>query len=286
LFQQAIAKDPQYAAAYAGLADTYAFQAVELTPQISLSKAREFSEKALQIDPDLAEAHATLGLIAPHFGWDWQQAQRHFERAIQLNPNYATAHQWYAEVYFATTGRMDDAISEMRQARLLDPLSPIIATDLGKMLYFARRYDEAISELHRALEIDSDFPVAHWLLLCSYVEKRDYTRAYRSIPSRRESSEVGTEFALAYIDAHAGKREQARIHLAKVIAYEKHTWFDPAAIAAVYVALGEKDEAFRWLGRGVETGAASLNALKVSPDWDPIRSEPEFQGLLQKLHLR
>ncbi len=169
-FQQAIARDPGYALAYAGLADAYGLLG-------EMAQAKAAAEKALELDSELAEAHASLGLIDPFLEWNWKDSKAHFEKAIALNPNYATAHHWYGEVYLMPMGRVEDALAEIRKAQALDPLSAVIATDLGKDLYFARRYDDAVVELQHALQLDPGFTSAHNWLSDTYLEKRMFAEA-------------------------------------------------------------------------------------------------------------
>jgi TolB-like protein/DNA-binding winged helix-turn-helix (wHTH) protein/Tfp pilus assembly protein PilF len=180
-FEQAIAKDPSYAPAYAGLADTYMLISEYgfAPPSEVIPKARAAALKALDLDGKLAEAHVSLAAIAQNFDWDWQTADKEFRRAIVLDPNYATGHHWYAE-HLVFLGRFDEAFPEMQRARQLDPLSLIIQTDNAVFLYFAREYDPAIAQFHAVLEMEPNFPRAH-ILECAYVQKGQFEDALADI---------------------------------------------------------------------------------------------------------
>ncbi len=178
-FSQAIERDASYALAYDGLADAYLFfsgYSGNSSSTEAIPKARAAARKAIELDGSLAEPHATLGLIAMNYDWDWQTSEQEYKRAIELNPNYATAHHWYGE-YFSALGRFDEANRELKQARDLDPLSLIISTDIGKMLYYSRKYDEAIDQLRKTLEMDPTFFEAHFFLSCTYAMKGLYEEA-------------------------------------------------------------------------------------------------------------
>src|SRR5215472_13164045 len=287
-FQQAVANDPNYAPAYAGLADAYAlsggFNLVPVTE--AMPKAKAAAERALQLDGNLAEAHASLGLISPFLNWDWPDAQRHLQRAIELNPNYATAHHWYAEAYLMPMGRVDEAMAEMHKAQELDPLSAVISTDLGKELYFARRYDDAIVELRRALEFDPNFISAHNWISDSLVERGDYPGAIAELektrPFREERVYVRQS---AYLHARMGQRVHARTELAKSLQLSKGKPVSSGAVALTYAALGDKDNAFLWLEKAYAENSSFMTSLKFWTVFDPLRSDPRFVDLLRRVGL-
>jgi TolB-like protein/Tfp pilus assembly protein PilF len=287
-FQQAIAKDPTYAAAYAGLADSYALSGgFNLIPvEQAMPRAQAAAERALELDRNLAEAHASLGLIAPFNNWSWPDAERHYQRALELNPNYATAHHWYAEGYLMPVGRADDAIAEIRKAQELDPLSAVIATDLGKELYFVRRYDEALIELRRALELDPNFVSAHNWISDTLLEKRMYNDAMveleKTKPFREER--VYTR-QTAYLYARMGRRDQARAALTKSLQLSKGKQVSSGAVALTYAALGEKDESFQWLERAYAERSSFMTSLKYWSVFDPLRDDPRFSDLLRRVDL-
>ena len=287
-FQRAIAKDPNYAEAYAGLADAYAlsggFNMVSVAE--AMPKAKAAAERALQLDPNLAEAHASIGLISPFLNWNWAGAREHFERAIELNPNYATAHHWYAEGYLIPMGRVDEALVQIRKAQELDPLSAVIASDLGKELYFARRYDEAIVELRRALEIDPNFVSAHNWISDSLLEKGDYTAALGELektkPFREERVYVRQ---IAYLHARMGRRSQARTELAKAFELSRGKSVSSGAVALTYAALGDRDDAFLWLEKAGTENSSFMTSLKFWSVFDPLRSDPRYADLLRRVGL-
>lgn len=287
-FQQAIAKDPTYAAAYAGLADSYALSGgFNLIPvEQAMPSAKAAAEKALELDSHLAEAHASLGLIAPFNNWDWADAERHYQRAIELNPNYATARHWYAEGYLMPVGRADDAIAEIRKAQELDPLSAVIATDLGKELYFVRRYDEALVELRRALELDPNFVSAHNWISDTLLEKKMYNDAIveleKTKPFREERVYIRQT---AYLYARIGRRAEARAALAKSLQLSKGKQVSSGAVALTYAALGDKEESFQWLEKAYTERSSFMTSLKYWSVFDQLRGDPRFADLLRRVGL-
>jgi len=279
-FQQAIATDPAYAEAYAGLADTYALLG-------KMPEAKTAAEKALELDSDLAEAHASLGLIAPFVDWNWGEAKRHFERAIALNPNYATAHHWYGEVYLMPNGRTDEAIAEIRKAQELDPLSPVITTDLGKDLYLARRYEEAVVELRRALEIDPNFISAHNWLSDTFLEQGKYNDAIAELEKTKPFKEERIYVRqTAYLYARMGRRTEGRRALARSLRLSEGKSVSLGAVALCYAALGEKDRAFLWLEKAYAEKSSFMTTLKYWSVFDPIRSDPRFTDLVKRTRLQ
>lgn len=287
-FQQAIAKDPNYAAAYSGLADCYILLGgYGIMPLLeALEHARTAAESALRLDDELAEAHTSLGLIKTFDGWNWVESRRQFERAIQLNPNYATAHHWYGDGYLAPIGRVDDALAELRKAQELDPLSPVITADVGKELYFARRYDEAIAQFHRALELDPDSPQAHAGLENTYIEKGMYTEAAAELKVLDRARMVQHRmFHRAYLLAREGRHQEARQVLRELLLVMQRSYLDPGCIALLHTALGDKDQAFAWLERAYLARSSYMTSLKGLPGYDPLRSDPRFDSLVRRVGL-
>jgi len=287
-FQQAIAKDPNYAVAYSGLADAYALSAgANLIPESeAMPRAKAAAEKALAIDGNLAEAHASLGLIAPFLDWNWNDAQQHYERAIGLNPNYASAHHWYAEGYLIPMGRVDEAIAEIRKAQELDPLSTVVTVDLGKELFFARRYDEALNELRHALELDPNFTSAHNWISDTFLEKRMYSEAIAELektkPLREERIYVRQT---AYLYARMGQRVEALAALAKALQLSQGKPISAGAVALTYAALGDKDSAFLWLEKAYKDKSSFLTTLKFWTVFDPLRNDPRYVDLEHRVKL-
>jgi tetratricopeptide (TPR) repeat protein len=286
-FQRAIAKDPNYAVAYAGLSDAYIFSGDHLhLEDVSMARAKAAADKALALDNNLAEAEASLGLIALFTNWNWEGARTHFERAIALDPNYATAHHWYAEAYLMSMGRVDSAIAEIRKAQELDPLSPVIATDLGKELYFAHKYDEAIVALRRALELDPDFVSAHNWLSDTFLEKGMYPEATAELEKTRSLKEERVYLRQrAYLHARMGQRAEAERDLAESLRLSQGRQVSSGAVALVYAMLGRKDNSFQWLENAYAERSSFMTTLKLWPAFDPMRGDPRFSDLLRKVGL-
>ena len=285
-FQQAIAKDPNYARAYAGLADSYALMSsYRFAPQNNLMpRARTAAIRALQIDDSLAEAHTSLALITENYDWDWQTAEKEYRWAIQLDSNYATAHHWYAEC-LSFQGRFDEAFRESERARQLDPLSLIIAADSGAILYFSRQYDRAIEQFRVVLEMEPNFPRAH-VLVFAYTQKGLFAEALDDLERWRRVDDTPSIWAAqAYVYSRSGQQEQARRALKKFEELNRRQQMDPAAIAWAYAVMGNKDQAFALLEEAYSQHSNALTTLKVEPAYDPLRSDPRFQDLLRRVGL-
>jgi TolB-like protein/DNA-binding winged helix-turn-helix (wHTH) protein/Tfp pilus assembly protein PilF len=278
-FRQALAKDPYYAEAYAGLADTYGLLGM-------MPEAKAAAEKALVLNNNLAEAHTSLGLIAPFMDWNWAASKMHFERAIALNPNYATAHHWYAEAYLMPNGQVDDALAELGVAQTLDPLSPIITTDLGKDLYLARRYDEAVIQLQHALEIDPNFVSAHNWLSDTFLEKGMYAEALAELEKTKPFKEDRVYIRqTAYLYARTGQNAEARRALAKSLRLSQGKPVSWGSVALIYAALGDKDNAFLWLEKAYDAKSSFVTTLKFWSVFDSIRSDARFTDLVRRVGL-
>jgi TolB-like protein/DNA-binding winged helix-turn-helix (wHTH) protein/Tfp pilus assembly protein PilF len=286
-FEQAIAKDPGYARAYAGLADSYALMsAYGVAPPVELiPKARTAALKALELDQNLAEAHVSLAVIAQNYDWDWQTAEREYRSAIKLDPNYATGHHWYAE-HLALRGRFDEAFAEMKRARQLDPLSLIIETDDGAILYFSRQYDLAIAEFRAVLAIEPNFPRAN-MIASAYVQKGQFNVAIADLDNwhRTGDDTFWILAAQAYVYGRARQPVQARLALQKLQLLNEHGQIDPFAFVAPYISQGDKDRAIASLDRSVTAHSPGLTAIKVDPIYDPLRSDPRFEQLLRRIGL-
>ena len=284
-FEQAIAKDQNYARAYAGLADSYALMSSYYLapPKEVMPKARTAALKALQIDDGLAEAHTSLALIAENYDWDWQTSEKEYRRAIQLDPNYATAHHWYAES-LAFRGRFDEALEESERARHLDPLSLIIAADRGAILYFSRQYDKAIEQFRAVLDMEPNLPRAH-LIVGAYAEKGRFADALTHIGSWRRIQDGPWIWSMeVYIYGRSGQPMKAQQVLAKLERWSRHSELGSTPIlATAYVGVDNKDEAIAWLQKGYEEHSNALTSLKVDPIYDPLRADPRFQDLLRRV---
>jgi TolB-like protein/DNA-binding winged helix-turn-helix (wHTH) protein len=287
-FQQAIGKDPAYAPAYSGLADTYALMSSwhEMRLEEAIPKARAAALRALDLDDSLPEAHASLALIAENYDYDWQTAEKQFQRAIELDPNYPTAHQWYAEM-LSYEGRFDGAFAESERARVLDPLSLIIAADHAAILYYARRFDESTREFRAVLDMDHDFARAHMVVL-DYVALRDFPSAMADIEVRRRAGVPPADLAGEKIYAYAiwGKRGEALGLLGQYARKLPSLPLDRAVmLVRGYAALGENDRAIAILQRAYAAHSEVLTSLKVEPGYDPLRTDPRYQELLRKVGL-
>ena len=286
-FQQATAKDPNYARAYAGLADSYALLGgYSMVPQAEfMAKARAAALRALAIDENLPEAHTALALVVQNYDWDWQSSEKEFRWAIELNPNYATAHHWYAE-HLAWLGRFDEALLESERARQLDPLSLIIATDNGAILLYSRQYDRAIEQFRAVRELDPNFPRAG-MIVQAYAQKGMFTEILAGMEKSRRISCDGPWVCseLAYVYGRMGQRAQARQALAKLEQFYRRQPLDPAAFVGPYIALGNKDQAFAYLEKAYAQHSNAMTTLKVDPLYDPLRDDPRYQNLLRRVGL-
>ena len=283
-FEQATAKDPSYARAYAGLADTYALMPTYsgAPPSEFVSKARASALRALQLDDNLPEAHAALALIVQNYDYDWQTSEKEFKRAIELNPNYATGHQWYAE-HLMWQGRFDEALRESERARQLDPLSLIIAADNGAILLYSRQYDRAIAQFTAVRDMDPTFPRSA-MIFAAYVQKGMFAEA-RGVVGKFT---IGSPWQLsnsAYVDARSGQQARAEQDLQKLLELNRRQPMDPIVIAAAYSGTGNVDQAIASLEKAYAQHSNGLTALKVDPIYDPLRGDPRFQDLLRRVGL-
>ena len=284
-FQQATAKDPSYARAYAGLADVYALMggySGALTAQ-SMSQARAAALRALQLDDNLPEAHAALALIVQNHDYDWQTAEKEFKRAIELNPNYATGHQWFAE-HLAWRGRFEEALRESERARQLDPLSLIIASDNAAILLYARQYDRAIAQFNAVREMDPNFPRG-LLIYAAYLHKGMFAEAQTVVENKFAANSPWQLANLAYIYGRTGKRAPAERELRELLDINGRQPVDPMVIVLAYIGMGDNDQAIAWLEKGYAAHSNGLTSIKVDPLYDPLRGDPRFQDLLRRVGL-
>ncbi len=287
-FNQAIAKDPNYAQAYTGLADTYAllgdWQYAVLTPKEAFPKAKAAAIKALELDSSSSEAHNSLAFCFDAFDWDFESAGKEFRRAIELNPGYATAHHWYAW-HLSLMGQYDRAIAEMRKAKNLDPLSLIINSDLAELLVIAHFYDESIIQSRKTIEMDPNFALAHNQLAQAYLQKHRYGEAVAELQKAVELSKGSptciANLARAY--AASGTTSEAVKLLDELKRNSNRNYPDASEIAVIYAALGDSDQAMNWLEKGFEE---RFNPGVLSrPGFDPLRSDPRFQNLVRLIGL-
>jgi len=287
-FRGAIEIDPNYALAYAGLADCYNLLNVYsmLPASETAPLAKEAAKKALAIDDGLAEAHAAMALVALSHDWDWLGLEKEFRKTIELNPNYAVAYEWHA-FYLAAMGRLNEAIVDMKRALQLDPLSLSINAVTGWVFYWARRFDDAIEQYQRTIEMDPSFPTAHWLIGQAYEQKAMFDQA---IEAHRKAVASFQGFAfplasLAHAYALAGQKEQAQKLLVELEEISKQKFVSAYLRAVVYAGLGENDRAFEWLEKAWLERCWFLIFLKVEPIFDPLRSDPRFADLVRRVNL-
>jgi serine/threonine protein kinase/tetratricopeptide (TPR) repeat protein len=292
-FQQAIDKDPDYALAYAGLADSYSSLGggwLYLAPSDSFPKAKAAAKKALELDDTLGEAHAALAYALFFADWDWTNTEREFKRAIELNPNSALSHDRYAE-YLKTELRFSEGISEAQQAQELDPLSPEIVYQLGSIYYSARRYDESIAQYQKALDLNPNLPVIRASLAWTYAMKRLYPQAlveYDKIADQDKAVAAESQLVacgLGWVYALSGRRADA-LKIAKGFRdLSSHAYVDFYQVAEIHAGLGDKDEAFLLLEKSYEQRSASLPYLAIDTSWYGMRSDPRYGDLLRRMGL-
>jgi TolB-like protein/Tfp pilus assembly protein PilF/class 3 adenylate cyclase len=286
-YEQAIARDPNYALAYAAMAEAYVllpFYAGTAQGEV-FPKAKAAALKALQLDDKLAEAHTALAFLLCMDDLDMAGSISEFQRAIALNPNYATAHHWYGFGPLLALGRFEDAIAEGKRAIELDPLSPIINAALGQTLSIARRYDEAIAQLRKTLEIDPTFYYAHYSLGIALQLKGDMPGAITEYAKAQQlSDDLRVQVLLANIKALSGEKEAAVQMLAELEELSRHRYVRSYWRALLYLSLGKRDEAIRWLEKGVaDHEGLEIAWIKVDPLLDPLRGDPRFEALVQKV---
>jgi TolB-like protein/DNA-binding winged helix-turn-helix (wHTH) protein/Tfp pilus assembly protein PilF len=286
-FQLAIAKDPKYAGAYAGLADSLVLDG-EYGGGVEaqyMPKAREAALRAVRLDDSLPEAHTALALIVQNYDWDWDTADKEFRRAIELNPSYATGHQWYAE-HLMWEGRFNEALEESERARELDPLSLIIAADNGAILYYSRQYDKSIVKLKTVLELDPSYPRGH-IVVYPYEEEGRYAEAIAELKSVAQITNEST-FALmreAYIYGRSGKEAEWREVLKKMQKMNAAAPMSPMVFAWAYLGHGDKDKTLELMYEAYEQHSNVMTSLKVEPAFDPLRNDPRFIELLHRVRL-
>ncbi len=278
-FQQAIDGDPNYALAYAGMAECYSILGNNghLPPKEVYPKARVAVTRALELDPDLAEVQTALASDRFHH-FDFSGAVSALKRAIELNPSFATAHQYYGNVILWVFGRTDEAIAEHRRAQELDPFSLIISVGLGVAFYVARRYDEAMEQLQKTLEMDQNFASTHISLGFVYVRKSMFEEAIA------EFRKVNCLPGLGYAYAVSGKKQDAINTLEELKKVSKGGYVPPLEIATIYVGLDQKDAAFEWFEMAYDDTSTGIN-LKVDPVYDNLRSDPRYTALLRRMGL-
>jgi TolB-like protein len=285
-FQQAVEKDPNYALAYAGMADSCVLipPYAAGTPQDYLPRARLAAQKALELNDGLAEAHTSLGQVLFYYS-ECAQSVTEFERAIELDPNYATAHHWYSRGPLLMLGEFDRAITQAKRALELDPVSLINNADLGFAYTVARRYDEAIEQLRKTIEMDPQFYIAHrdlgWVLELKGATDDAIAEYHRALEL---NDEPVVHALLAHAKAHIGRQNETRLILAQLTEAAKVRYVSAYAFAVIHLGLGEKDQALDWLEKAARDHVGhNINLIKVDPYLDPLRGDPRFEALVSKV---
>lgn len=285
-FQRAIAADPAYAPAYASLAEAHQQLSVwtEAPPSIALPPALEAVRHALRLDPDLPDAHASLGLINATYLWNWDAAERSFRRALELNPGCSPAGQWYGE-FLATTGRFDDAAAVIDAALVHDPMSPAILSTRAFVLWMARRFDEAVDQAEAVLDTDPAYPMALIRLGAAHAGKGDWTRAIRAF--RRAASAApdlpASYGLLGYAHGRAGNRAQALAALQKLTRLRESRYVPAFPFGMVHLGLGEMDRAIRCIEEEYQSRGWFLLLLNKAPQLDPLRGLPRFDAVVRRM---
>ena len=289
-FQSATEKDPNYALAYAGLADCYGILGAAIVGTVPTSevepKAKLAANKAVALDPSLAETQTALATVQFNYDWNWKAAEAGFQRAIQLNPSYATAHQRYS-LYLMAMGRTEDSLTEMNRARTLDPLSISMNFSLGWRLYMARRYDDAIAQLLNTIEMDPTYLLAHIVLGQCYEQKGRYADA---ISELRKASALAPNSppvlaALGHVYAVSGRRVEAMQLLAELKSQSPHRYVSPFYLAFIYAGLDDHEQSLDWLNKSYEDRSNNTIFLNEVPQFDNLRSDPGFQDLRHRIGL-
>ena len=287
LYRQAIEKDPNYALAYSGLAETYVlFSSYDVAPaNDSMPQAKAAALRALEIDDSLAEAHTALGFYLFHYEWDWDGSEKEYRRAIELKPNYATAHHWLG-ADLSNVKRFDDGLVELRRAEELDPLSPIIGTNLGDALVYARRYDEAIAQYKRTLIRNPTFAYAHTALGWAYGLNGMYLEAIAETRAAIELNKGSS--AKGYLGlwlTKSGKRDEAVKLLSELKQETTRGYVQSYTFALIYIGLGDKEEALNRLEKQMSDRSETATAYAIAPELDDLRSEPRFKAMLKRMNL-
>ncbi|HYL61486.1 MAG TPA: hypothetical protein VE077_02615, partial [Candidatus Methylomirabilis sp.] len=286
-FQQAIEKDPNFALAYVGLADSYVVQQDhgDISTKDALVKLKPAIDHALALDDTLGEAHLDLASLKDGFDWDWAAADKEYQRALVLNPNYATAHQWYS-LFLVRMGKFNEAIEQADIAANLDPLSQIITGNTANMRFFARRYDETAEILRKAIAAAPDSQESHFFLSSVYEAKGMCKESVdEAVRGFEINGEAETAQALRRGFAEGGCLGANRRSLEHNKQRAKHEYVAPSFFAADYLRVGDKEEALKYLEKGFQERDAGTTYLAVDPVYDSLRSDPRFQNLLRRMNL-
>ncbi len=285
-FYEAIALDPDFARAYSGVADYYNFLSIFgiMPPNESFPAAKEAAQKAIELDPELAEAHVSLGITAFGYDWDYPLAEKHFKRALELNRNLGDAHLWYAQL-LSLLGRHDESIHEMARAERLNPQSPSVLVTCAFAFRNARKYERCLEKLRQALRIQPHYYIAEQAYSWIVGFLGNYDEAIRMCEkAARDTNRLGLPlYALGYTYAVAGRREDAEAVVAELVESSDRQYVPEVYFALIYTALGDKDQAFEWLSKGLEAKDFWVVFCPVDPRFDPLKSDPRFDQLTKRI---
>ena len=286
-FQQAIAQDPNYGLAYAGIAQSYIplGRYGYISPAEACDKANAAARKALDIDDTLAEAHSALAVVKD-WTWHWADADEEYHRAIELNPRYAPARQWYSE-YLLDIGRREEAFEQIRLAQEIDPTSLVLNAWIGFSYYYDRQYDRAIEQFQRVSELDPNFITAHWFVGLSYAEKGRFDEAISELQKAADLSNGAAQIKadLAYAFALSGRKREAYARLKEIKELSRSERGFAYDVAVIYAGLGEKELVLSWLERAYDERSVLFLKLKADPRLDLVRADPRFADLLRRVGL-
>ncbi len=283
-FLVALRRDPHDARSFAGLADSYiALDDYYEAPEQTMPRAKETAQKAVELDANLAEAHISLGVVHFLYDWDWTGAERELRYAIQLNPGSGDAHMWYAD-FLAQMNRSAEAVSEIRRAEALDPLSLAVHVQAGWVYYLARNDDDAMSEWRKALNLEPNFAVVHSSIWVGYFQKEEFRKLLSVPPNQRLAEESPLSLAaLAGSYAAAGQRTEAQRVIARLRVISKQRYVCPYEMGTAHAMLGNKEEAIDWLRKAYQARSSCMPDLRMDPRLDPLRTDPRFQALVDTL---
>ena len=288
-FQQAIIVDPNFALAYARIAEIYASLPAYpyLSPNEAIPKAKAAAQRALKIDPSLAEAHTFLAYAMAVYDWDWVNAEHEFKRGIELDAKNPAAHFRYGQMYLAPVGRSEDAIAEMKIALETDPLDLNMAGNLAWVYFSARQFDKAVAQGRKTYELDNNFTTARWNYSIALTANSDFDEAF-SVNDKALLADPTSQFVLhaaGYTYAKAGRRKEAQAIIDKLLEMRKTEYVISYFIASIYATLGDKENAFKELEKSYSAHDFYMNRLKVDPYWDPLRTDPRYKELLKRMGL-
>jgi tetratricopeptide (TPR) repeat protein len=288
LFDEAIERDPAYARAHAGLAECYAMMPTvafaKMKTKDAMEKASAAAKQALEIDPNLAEAHTALGTVQLRYDWKWEAAEKSFKQAIALAPDLASAHYWYSSL-LGVTGRIQESILESERAKQLEPFSPLYVTNLGKAYYRARDFDKTIEYFRKVLAETPNSTSAMYMMALTYIQKSQYAEAIEVLEKLSTMKKWYAASLLGYAYAKVGRVDEARRILDEMEEHAKTENLPAQERAIVYIGLGDNDSAFYWLEEAYKERFGSLIALTSDPFFDSIKSDPRFVTLARKINL-